>query len=76
MVLIDPEHRKYRAFEALGRMFQWNMMPFGPKQAPGIWSAYIEKVFESIHMDEELRKEFRPIRNPREWLCVYMDDQL
>lgn len=73
-VLIDPEHRKYTAFDALGRIFQWNVMLFGPKQAPGIWSAYVKKVFSSLHLREDLRKEFGPIKNPEEWLGVYMDD--
>lgn len=75
-VLIHPDHRKYTAFEALGRIFQWNVMPFGPKQAPGIWSAYVNKVFGSLHLREDLRKEFGPIEHVSKWLGVYMDDLL
>jgi len=45
-----------------------------PKQAPGIWSAYVNKLFSSLHLREDIRKEFGPIKNPVEWLGVYMDD--
>lgn len=71
---MDEASKKYTVFEALGGTLRWNVMPFGLKQAPGIWSAYADWVFDRIHLDEQLRKEFGVIPKPESWLGVYMDD--
>lgn len=75
-VRMDEGSKKYTTFEALGRTFRWNVMPFGLKQAPGIWSAYAAWVFDRVHLDERITKEFGTVKNPDQWLCVYMDDIL
>jgi len=75
-VPMTEESTKYTTFEATGRTCGWKIMRFGLKQAPEIWSACLAWIFDSIHLDEELRTEFRPIAKPETWLCVYMEDSL
>jgi hypothetical protein len=40
---------------------------------PGIWSAYVAWIFDIIHLEEDIRKEFPRVMNPNEWLAVVME---
>jgi hypothetical protein len=58
-VRVEEESKKYTAFESDGQIYQWNVMPFGAKDAPAVWNRYCARRMEGI---------------PREWCRIYMDD--
>jgi len=58
-VRTDEESRKYTAFESGGKIYQWNVMPFGAKDAPAVWNRYCARKLQKIS---------------RKWCRVYMDD--
>ena len=55
---IKPEDRPKTAFVFNGRLYEWNVMPFGPTNSP----PYFQKVMNDVFHDME------------EYVTVYMDD--
>jgi hypothetical protein len=75
-VRIARSDEKLTAFEALGRVFEWMVLPFGRKNAPAHFAAKVEYILGKIDLDPTLRKEFGPIEDPSKWMQYYMDDVL
>ncbi len=45
---IKPEHRKRTAFVFDGDVYCWNVMPFGPKNAPMYFQSTMQKIFDGL----------------------------
>lgn len=59
-VELDPESQLLTAFSCPQGQYQWKVVPFGLKQAPGIFQRHMDEIFKPH----------------QEYCCVYVDDLL
>jgi len=59
-IQLHPGSREITAFSCPQGLFQWNVLPFGLKQAPGIFQRFMDETFKPY----------------TQFCCVYIDDVL